>query len=94
MKSKENMKTARQLERYCKGAANHRRVDILFLASRRENLTLEEIADSLGGNIKTISEHTRRLVQAGLLNKKYKGRCVGHSLSPYGKMFVSFLKKF
>ncbi len=88
------MKTPKQLERYFKGAANHRRLDILLLISKQDGVALEDIAEILNCNIKTISEHTRRLVQAGLLNKKYNGRFVKHSLSPYGKMFVGFLRKF
>jgi DNA-binding MarR family transcriptional regulator len=88
------MKTSKQLERYFKGAANHRRLDILFLVTRRDRLTLGQIADTLDCNLKTISEHTRRLVQAGLINKKYRGRKVEHSLSPYGKLFIRFTKQF
>lgn len=88
------MKTAKQLERYFKGAANHRRLEILFLIAKNDGLTLERIADVLNCNLKTVSEHTRRLVQAGLLNKKYQGREVAHSLSPYGKRFVGFTKTF
>ena len=88
------MKTARQLERYFKGAANHRRLDILLLIEKSDGMTLEKIVETLDGNTKTISEHTRRLVQAGLLNKKYRGRAVAHSLSPYGKRFVEFTKTF
>lgn len=88
------MKTAKQLERHFKGVANHRRLEILFLVARRDGLTLEQIADALDCNFKTISEHTRRLVQAGLLNKKYQGREVAHSLSPYGKIFVGFTRRF
>ncbi|KKU49043.1 hypothetical protein A3H10_04005 [Candidatus Uhrbacteria bacterium RIFCSPLOWO2_12_FULL_46_10] len=88
------MKTAKQLERYFKGAANHRRLDILHLISKNDGITLAKIAEILDCNIKTISEHTRRLMQAGLLNKKYQGREVAHSLSPYGKRFVDFTKTF
>jgi len=88
------MKTGKQLERYFKGVANHRRLEILFLVAKNEGITLENIAEALDCNIKTISEHTRRLLQAGLLNKKYHGRSVEHYLSPYGKMFIDFSKKF
>ncbi|MBI2591430.1 MAG: helix-turn-helix transcriptional regulator [Candidatus Brennerbacteria bacterium] len=88
------MKTAKQLERYFKGAANHRRLDILFLVAKSDGITLEKIAENLNCNFKTISEHTRRLVQAGLLNKKYQGRRVLHSLSPYGQRFFDFTRKF
>lgn len=88
------MKKAKQLERYFKGAANHRRLEILFLLDKHDGLTLDAVTRALACNVKTISEHTRRLVQAGLLNKKYQGRTVRHSLSPYGKRFVAFSKKF
>ena len=88
------MKTPKQLERYFKGAANHRRLEILSLIDKRSGITLEKICEMLHCNVKTISEHTRRLVQAGLLNKKYQGRTVEHSLSPYGRRFTDFLKGF
>ncbi len=88
------MKTSVQLERHLKGVANHRKIDILFVVRDNDYITLEEIADTLECNIKTISEHTQRLVHAGLLNKKYSGRAVIHSLSPYGKRIVRFLQTF
>lgn len=88
------MKTAKQLERYFKGAANHRRIEILILVSEKEGMMVDDIAKALKCNFKTISEHTRRLVQAGLLNKNHKGRGVVHSLSPYGQLFVKFLNEF
>ncbi|KKU06541.1 MAG: hypothetical protein UX10_C0029G0006 [Candidatus Magasanikbacteria bacterium GW2011_GWA2_45_39] len=88
------MKTAKQMERHLKGLANHHRIDILLLIAARESITLEEIVKDLGTNEKTIGEHTRRLSQAGLINKKYHGRFVEHSLSPYGRMFAKFLKTF
>ena len=88
------MKTSKQLERYFKGAANHRRISILGLVGKSEGITVEEIADELDANFKTISQHTRSLVQAGLLNKKYRGREVTHSLSPYGQSFLRFMKTF
>ena len=95
MKKKDiKKKTAKQLERHFKGVANHHRIDILLLIARRPKITLEEIVEELNGNVKTISEHTRRLVQAGLVNKKYQGRNVVHTLSPYGKKFYKFIKTF
>ncbi|MEX0877791.1 MAG: winged helix-turn-helix domain-containing protein [Candidatus Spechtbacterales bacterium] len=88
------MKTPKQLERYFKGAANHYRIEILLTVDKAKGITVEKLAEELNANFKTISEHTRRLVQAGLLNKKYKGRQVEHSLSPYGERFVKFIKTF
>jgi len=87
-------KTSKQLERHFKGIANHHRIAIVLLVDAHDQITLEGIAESLGSNIKTISEHTRRLVQAGLLNKTYQGRTVVHSLSPYGHTVVRFIKTF
>ncbi|MDP3958201.1 MAG: winged helix-turn-helix domain-containing protein [bacterium] len=88
------MKTARQLERHFKGIANHRRIEILSLVGREEGLALEDIAEKLACNIKTVSEHTRRLVQAGLLDKKHQGRQVAHALSPYGKRMLKLITTF
>ena len=87
-------KTAKQLERHFKGAANHYRIDILRLVSKSEGITVENIAEYLDANMKTISQHTCTLVRAGLLNKKYRGRTVEHALSPYGKRFVDFISTF
>ncbi|MEX0934086.1 MAG: winged helix-turn-helix domain-containing protein [Candidatus Paceibacterota bacterium] len=89
-----NIKQGKKLERYFKGAANHWRLEVLILLEKHPSLTLEEIIKKLNANEKTISGHTQRLLTAGLLDKKYKGRSVEHTLSPYGKLFVTFLKKF
>lgn len=87
-------KTVKQMERHLKGVANHRRIAILLLVAARSGLTLEDIATTLNANEKTIGEHTRRLHQAGLIDKRYRGKFVEHTLSPYGKLFVRFLKSF
>ena len=88
------IKTAKQMERHLKGMSNHYRIEILLLIAARRAITLEDIVDTLKANEKTLGEHTRRLYQAGLVDKKYRGRFVDHTLSPYGKAFVSFLKLF
>ncbi len=88
------IKNSRQLERHLKGVANHWRIDILLTVAAHPGISVEEIADRLKGNEKTISEHTRRLVQAGLVEKKYVGRTVAHTLSPYGKTFRQFITTF
>jgi predicted transcriptional regulator len=87
-------KTAKQLERYFKGVANHRRIKILLLLKDNDQLTLIEIADYLHGNIKTISEHVNKLVKAGLVNKKQAGVYVFHSLSPYGEVMIDSFTRF
>src|SRR3989338_8620809 len=89
-----NVKSAKQMERHLKGMANHWRIEMIMLLNEKKALTLEKIVESLNMNEKTASEHTRRLVQAGLVNKRYIGRTVEHTLSPYGKTFAGFLKTF
>ncbi len=88
------MKTEKQLERYFTGAPTHYRIAIVFLVAKQPGITVQGIVEQLDKNFKTISEHTRRLVHAGLLNKKYVGRTVAHELSPYGKRFLGFMKSF
>lgn len=87
-------KTAKQMERHLKGIANHYRIEILLFIAGNDRATLDDIVMALGANEKTLGEHARRLFVAGLVNKKYRGKFVEHSLSPYGKTFVSFLKSF
>ncbi len=92
--NKNMKKKPKQLERYFKGVSCHRRIEILDFLSENQGATLDEITDSLKANIKTIHEHTKRLYQAGLINKKYIGRGVAHSLSPYGRRIHKFISNF
>lgn len=89
-----NIKSAKQMERHLKGMANHYRIAILLLVREQDGISLDGIIRHLSANPKTIGEHVRRLSVAGLVNKKYKGHYVEHSLSPYGKLFVKFLRSF
>jgi predicted transcriptional regulator len=88
------IKTPKQLERHFKGVANHWRIEILQLIAEHRNITVEEIAEELNCNFKTASGHIHRLVQSGLVNKKYHGLFVCHTLSPYGEKFYKFIKLF
>ncbi|MEK7132879.1 MAG: winged helix-turn-helix domain-containing protein [Patescibacteria group bacterium] len=89
-----SVKNSKQLERHFKGVANHWRIEIIRIVRGHPGITVDGIADIANGNFKTISEHTRRLVHAGLINKEYSGRSVTHTLSPYGKIFVRFIETF
>lgn len=88
------MKNSKQIEKHIKGIANHRRIDILFLVANAGGITLENISKSLNCNFKTISGHTLKLVNAGLIDKSHNGQMVLHYLSPYGKFFVKFIREF
>ena len=84
----------RRLEKLFKGSANHRRIDILLFVEKHKGSLLEDISEGLDANYKTVSQHTEKLVQTGLLNKQYIGRGVSHKLSPYGERFVKFINTF
>ena len=87
------MKNVRELERVTKGVANHRRIAILSLLGRQPGLTLGDIADRLHINMKTAAEHLRRLAAAGLVEKRYEGRSVCHTLTSVGRNILTFLRK-
>jgi len=88
------MKEPKKLERIFKGVANHRRIQILTLVKKEPGIPLFMIAQKLSCNLKTIAEHTRRLVIAGLVDKKHLGNTVSHELSPYGEKIFLILKSF
>jgi len=88
------MKDSRKLERVFKGISNHWRIEILKLINKNPGITLLDISYKLDANFKTISEHSKKLVSAGLVNKKYLGREVTHSLSPYGEKVLKILQTF
>ena len=88
------VKAPKKLERHFKGVANHRRIEILQLIAKEPEITLFDIADRTKANFKTIAEHTRKLVIAGLVEKSYAGREVAHRLTPYGRIFHDFIRTF
>ena len=93
-KFERKIKSPKQMERHLKGMANHYRIEILLIIDENKGITPDDIIEKTKANAKTIGEHTRRLYLAGLINKKYRGNFVEHELSPYGKLFVHFLKSF
>ena len=82
----------RKLERFVKGFANHRRIEILQLIEKEPELSVLEIADRLDINFKTASEHIRRLAIAGLVLKRSEGLNVRHKLSDRGASILKFLR--
>jgi len=84
----------KRLERVFKGIANHWRIKIIFLIAKNHGISLQSIVENLESNYQTTSEHVRRLTIAGLVTKKYHGRTVGHTLSPYGLQAIVILKNF
>jgi len=81
----------KEREAVAKGFANHRRIEIMELLAERGEVTLEEIAEHLGIQAATASEHTHRLVRGGHVEKRYVGRRVFHRLTALGKQSLRFL---
>lgn len=86
------MYNQRQLERIVKGFSNHRRIQIINLLSGNPELSLSEISQKLKINLKTASEHVRRLAISGLVLKRNQGKNVRHKLSDRGVIILKFLR--
>jgi predicted transcriptional regulator len=82
----------RRLERIIRGFSNHRRLQMLHLLTASPEQDLSSIASACGINFRTASEHTMRLVRAGLVLKRSKGRRVLHAVSPRGKAVLAFVR--
>ena len=80
-------------ERIMKGAANHRRIQILQLLAQQPSLTLYEVRDDIGIANQTACEHLHRLCRAGLIQKRALGRNVVHTLSQLGLQILALLTK-
>jgi DNA-binding transcriptional ArsR family regulator len=83
----------KQLERMVKGFANHRRIEILELLAGRPDLCVGEICEKLEIEMKTASEHLRRLVLSGLVLKRYDSRKVRHALTDRARTTLKFLAR-
>lgn len=82
----------KKIEKIVKGFANHRRIQILELLEKIPNLSVDDVSQNLGVGFFTISDHLRKMTDAGLIEKVYKGRFVMHTLTKRGKYVLSFCK--
>lgn len=82
----------RRLERFFKGAASHRRLEILHLLKRRPELSVEDIADMLRIGYPNAAEHIRKLAIAGLVAKRHEGASVRHKLTARGESVLAFCR--
>ncbi len=89
-----NYRKIKKFEKIFKGVGNHWRVRILLIINDKDKINLEEIVKNVKGNYQTISEHVRTLEKNGLIYKKYKGKHIQHSISPYGNKIIKFIKSF
>ena len=89
-----NHQTAMKLERMAKGYASHHRLRVLSLLHSQPEQTLQDLASGLQLNIKTASEHMRKMTIAGLVLKRREHHHVRHRLSPVGEKIYIALQKF
>jgi DNA-binding transcriptional ArsR family regulator len=80
------------LEKTVKGFANHRRIEILELLEKTPELTVFDIAGTLGINFRTASEHTKKLAGSDLIMKRYEGTAVRHRITTTGIAVLKFLR--
>ena len=81
-----------ELSRIFKGVANHWRIAIIFLLAKKPELSVSEISEMLKVDIKTLSEHLRKLLLAGLIMKRYEGNFVRHALTARGRSILKFCR--
>lgn len=81
------------MERIVKGFANHRRLSMMELLQKEPELSLQDIAIKLKINIKTASDHLRRLELGGIVLKRNRANNVLHKLSTRGEAILEFLRK-
>ena len=86
------IKSYYQLERIVKGAANHRRIEILELLKNSPELSVVDISERLNTNFKTVSEHIKRLATAGFVLKRSDGASVRHKITERGLAILKFLR--
>ena len=82
----------RHLEYVFKGAANHRRLQIMFLLHEQPELSVDDIADKLKININTAGDHIRKLAIVGLIMKRNDGQFVRHKLTIRGNNILASCK--
>jgi DNA-binding transcriptional ArsR family regulator len=75
-----------------KGFANHRRLEFLDLLGKKPEMSVGEISLAMEIELKTASEHLRRLTIAGLILKRHEGREVRDALTPSARNVLIFLR--
>ena len=80
-----------ELEKIVKGVANHRRIDVMRLLRASPGLSVEEIAQQLRVEYKTLATHLFKLSSSGLVTKQNYGRRVEHTLTDRGTSMLKYL---
>jgi predicted transcriptional regulator len=86
------MFSKRVLEQLVRGFSNHRRIQMIDLLDKSPELSVDEISQKLHINFKTTSAHLKRLIIAGLIQKKSSGKAIRHKLTKRGNFVLTFLR--
>ena len=84
--------TFTRLERFCHSFSSRKRIEILDLLSREDNLTLKEIMEKIHAEKQNASLHTFKLLNEGLIAKKKNKTTVEHSITKRGLYVLEFLQ--
>jgi Mn-dependent DtxR family transcriptional regulator len=85
-------KNYRTLERLVRGFANHRRIQLMEVMKKTPELSVDELAEMLNINYKTVADHLRRLAIAGLVLKKSDSVSIRHKLTDRAEYVLKFLR--
>ena len=80
------------VEKIIKGFANKHRLDIISLLEKRPGLSIDNISELLHMEYKNTSAHLYKLSIGGIIDKKYRGATVFHSLTDRGKSILQFVR--
>ena len=84
--------TTTKMQRFLRSFASKRRIDILLLIEKENNLSIREISKKLRTGEQNISLHTFKLLNAGLIAKMQLKNKVVHTLTSRGKFILAFIK--
>ncbi len=73
---------------------NTYRTSILFVIEKYPKITLDQINQLVGGDIKNISAHVKRMSVVQLIHKKYLNNFVQHTLTDKGKTALKAIRLF
>ena len=82
----------RELEWIFKGVANKHRIGVLILLGNESKLSVVDLSEKLKIDYKSLSEHLRKLMLAGLIMKRNDGNFVKHALTTRGKSILQFCR--
>jgi predicted transcriptional regulator len=80
-----------QGEKILKGAANHRRLEILALLNKTPGLSTDQIIQNLKVNYQTGAFHVQGLVKSGHIIAYRTGQSVGHKITSQGESIIRLL---